>query len=98
MGLFSKIFGSSNSAKSNDSKADEVAANFVAAFRNHTGIEKLNEMAEDLVAFAQVYNDTGDLASYRKLLEAAKDTSYYYQGNKYPQALLEDLIRNIRYN
>ena len=98
MGLFNKFFGSSDAANRTNSMADEVAASFVSAFRNQAGIEKLNKMSEDLIDLAQAYNDQGDLASYRKILEAAKETSFYYQGNKYPNELLEELIRNIRYS
>lgn len=94
MGLLNKLFGTSKSEGKSDSRADDVAAGFVAAFRDRVSIEKLNSMSEDLVALAQMYWNRGDYDSYKKLLSAAEETSYMYQGDKYPHDLVEELIRN----
>ncbi len=94
MGLFDKLFGSSKSAGKSDSRADDVATSFVTAFRDRVPIEKLNSMSEDLVTLAQMYWNKGDYDSYKKLLSAAEETSYMYQGDKYPHDLVEELIRN----
>ncbi len=94
MGLLGNLFGSSNSNKKSGSRADELATSFVSAFRDKASIEELNRMSEDLVELARIYWGKGDYDSYKKLLSAAEETSYMYQGSKYPNDLVEELIRN----
>ena len=51
-------------------------------------------MSEDLIDLAKLYWSKGDYDSYKRLLSAAEETSYMYQGDKYPHILVEDLIRD----
>lgn len=88
MGLFEFL-----GKKKMDPTAEKIAADFVKAFYDRVPLDKLNNMAEDLIWFAQQYWNKHDFASYQKILSAAEETSYFYQGNKYPQKLVEDLIR-----
>lgn len=94
MGLLGKLFGTSDVVKS-DPHADEIANRFVEAFQDkEVNTEKLNSMSEDLVSLSKMYWKKGDYESYKKLLSAAEQTSYLYQGDNYPHDLVEDLIRN----
>lgn len=94
MGLLGKLFGSPETVRKSDSGADDAATSFVTAFRDRVSTEKLNNMSEDLITLAQMYWSKGDFDSYKKLLSAAEETSYMYQGDKYPHDLVEELIRN----
>lgn len=96
MHIFDKFFGSNNSSEGPD-LADKIAANYVKVFndRNNWNLESFNKMSETLVTQAHMYWNKGDFESYNKLLSVAEETSFLYQGNKYPHDLVEDLIRNI---
>ena len=94
MGLLEKIFGRSSSSKQSNTRASDVAAAFVSAFRNRASVEELNNMSEELVTLAQIYWNKGDFDSYKMILSAAEETSYMYQGDKYPHDLVEEIIRN----
>ena len=76
--------------------AIELANKYVNAFNNREGIARLNSLSEDVIEMSAYYWAKYDIASYSCLLEAAKEISYMYQGNKYPHDLVEDLIREQR--
>ena len=94
MGLLGKLFGSSNSNQKANTRADEVAEQYVSAFRNRVSIEQLNSMSEEMIELAKLYWGKGDYDSYKKILSAAEETSFMYQGDKYAHDLVEDLSRN----
>ena len=84
---------SQSGEKKLDPTAEKIASDFEKAFRNRESVNKLNDMSEELIWYAQQYWKKHDFASYKRLLSAAETTSFLYQGNKYPQKLVEDLIR-----
>ncbi len=76
-----------------DPAAEEAATQFLNAFRGGASVAELDRQAEELIELAGMYWEKYDMASYRKLLAAAEETSYMYNGSRYPRKLLEDLIR-----
>jgi len=90
MGLFDSFF------KSNEKKPNEhavgLANQFVDAFNNRD-MDRINDLAEDMVEMAGFFLQKYDTESYTVLLNAAKETSYMYSGSKYRRDLLEDIIR-----
>lgn len=73
--------------------AIELANQYINAFENRESIASLNDLSEDVIEMAVYYWTKCDIASYKCLLESAKEISYMYQGNKYRHDLVEELIR-----
>lgn len=91
MGLFSNIF-KGNSKKPSEN-AISLANQFLNAFNNRN-MDRIDDLAEDMIEMAEMYWGKYDTESYTVLLNAAKETSYMYHGSKYRHDLLEELIRD----
>lgn len=70
-----------------------LAKEFVDMFNNKSSLEDLNKISEEVIEMAIFYFKRYDFASYNCLFDAAKETSFMYQGNKYAHELIEDIIR-----
>lgn len=74
--------------------AQGLANQYLMSFRN-VSIEKMDDLSEDLIEMAEMCLKKYDMASYKCLLNAAKETSYLYHGSKYSNELVEDIIRRL---
>ncbi len=73
--------------------AVSLAEQYLDTFKNAHSIQEMNNLSEDMIQMAGDLWARGDYEGYNVLLNAAKETSFMYQGSKYRHDLVEDLIR-----
>ena len=56
-------------------------------------LDDMNQISEKVIEMVVLYFTKYDFVSYQCLLDAAKETSFMYQGKNYPHELVEDIIR-----
>ncbi len=78
---------------------DEKAVNLAEQYKNlfkEERFDELDALAEEVIEAAGAYWMKCDFKSFIHLLHAAEQSSYTYSGNKYPQILVEELVKKQR--